>query len=108
MIILSCILALAAMTKLVCGFLIGYYPPLFWLFLVEGAASLVCVLGAIACLVITIALARKGRTSVWFHIVVKMYGLGDFGGFTIVPDGRVSHGLRIADGLYWSDSSGFW
>lgn len=183
------------MTKLICGFLVGYYPPLFLLYFVEGGASLVCILGAMVSLVITIAMVRRGLPAVRFaivwvvavivgilpgflpsafgaitrarvvgtdnlvqegrtilathpawsdnlrlseevgttpptlrrlhgsvrvfrdpestdvvlsHIVVKMYGLGDFAGFTIVPAGQESDGLRIVDGLYWSDESGFW
>lgn len=193
---LSWVLALAAWAKLLCGFMAGYHPPFFWLFLVEALASLVCIIGAVASLIITISACRKGTgPGVWFatvsilagmigilpgfipsafgaitrakvvgteslvregrtilathpalaegsrqwekvspalpalsslhglvrvvrapepmgnrlsRVVVKMYGFGDFAGFTIVPEGQESEGLRIADGLYWSDASGFW
>lgn len=193
--VFSCFLVLAAMIQLVCGFLVGYYPPLFWLFLLEVVAGLMCIVGAIAALVMTVREVGKGQPVIRFVIVwvfvglvgvlpgfipsalgaimrakvigteklvqegrailasdrvwadrdiyweyvenpppalcslhgsvrvcrdrdsdkivlscivVKMYGLGDFAGFTIVPEGQKSHGLRVADGLYWSDASGFW
>lgn len=183
------------MTKLVCGFLVGYYPPFFWLFLLELVAGLMCIVGAIAALVMTGRAVSKGQSVirfviVWFFVglvgvlpgfipsalgaimrakvigteklvqegrailasdrvwtdrdisweyvenpppalrslhgsvrvcrdgeskeivlscvVVKMFGLGDFAGFRIVPVGQNAHGLRVAEGLYWSDASGFW
>ena len=195
MIVFSWIFVLASLIKLVCGFLVGYYPPLFWLFLLEVIAGLMCIVGAIAAFVMTVSAVNKGQPVIRFVIVwvivglvgvlpgfipsafgaimrakvigtdkivkegrailasdrlwadrhisweevedappalrnlhgsvrvcrdreskkivlscviVKMYGLGDFAGFTIVPEGQKSHGLRVADGLYWSDASGFW
>ena len=180
------------MTKLVCGFLVGYYPPFFWLFLVEAVAGLMCIVGAIAALVVSVREISKGQPVIRFVIVwvfvglvgvlpgfipsacgaimcakvigtdkivqegrailasdrvwadrdiywekvenpppalsslqgavrvyrdtkvviscveVKMYGFGDFAGFTIVPEGQKAHGLRVAEGLYWSDASGYW
>jgi hypothetical protein len=183
------------MTKLVCGFLVGFYPPFFWLFLLELLAGLMCIVGAIAALVMTVGAVSKGQPVIRFvivwvfvglvgvlpgfipsafgaimrakvigtdkivqegrailaidrgwadkdipweevedappalrslrgsvrvcrdresddkaasSVVVKMYGLGDFAGFRIVPDGQKCRGLRVADGLYWSDTSGFW
>jgi hypothetical protein len=51
---------------------------------------------------------RESEEIVILSVVVKMYGLGDFAGFRILPEGQKSHGLRVADGLYWSDTSGVW
>ena len=195
--ILAVLMVCSAFVKLCSGFLVGYYPPLFWLWLLWAPASLACVsgvflgvgfgvvavrrrepfarfilvwilagaIGILPCFLPSVLggitrakvigtgrIVQEGRSILAIHdepwgndaawqsvddpppalrrlhgaavrvfrdprseepktwyIEVKMYGLGDFAGFHIVREDEESPvGLRIADGLYWSDDSGYW